>query len=103
MSRHRISCKPDGMEVIYQQALVYRCRADISPEKDSSRTCLVDFWRSEPGRWVLERALEQPEIIWEYSVQYFEYEIGILAWLPDSDITFYNLRWKIYHDPTFIR
>lgn len=68
-------------------------------ERENVETAFLDeilnFEKTERGRWLKDNSCcpfecSDPMI----DVETFAYKVAVWAWLKDSDLTFYTLKWK---------
>lgn len=55
---------------------------------------IIDFERSEKGRWLHTHSEQQMEFEIVPDPHVYGYTVHILAWLNDKDLTYYNLKWS---------
>jgi hypothetical protein len=74
--------------------VVHRFRmGDVEDPDIYAATPLMEWQESEIGKWIMERAVEQP--VWHRHADpmSYGYEYAITARLKDVDYTFWALKW----------
>lgn len=54
---------------------------------------LLDWQKSEQGKWIMEHAVDQPEYHRHLDHNTYGYQYAITAELTGKDYTFYTLKW----------
>ena len=56
---------------------------------------IMNWEKSEQGKWIMDHAIEQPSFHRSADYEYFGYKYSIVAALHDQDITYFTLKWGV--------
>lgn len=80
---------------IYQKLVVHSfTMGDVDDVEIYAANPIYNWQQTDAGKFVMERALEQPEFHKQQDFVNYGYKIAITAWLKEQDVTYFCLRWK---------
>ncbi len=80
---------------VYKKTVVHRFKlSDVDDPEIYAAQPIWEWQQSEPGKFVMENAMTEPELHKNMDYTSYGYQFAITAWLKEKDLTYFYLRWS---------